>query len=166
MVASHILAVLSRGLWHTTSTSKYHAILKTGEILPNPPIPESERWKTSSGPCNFPFVRTLDGVSLFDFVGFVPELYDRNFPMSSWRTFVPFRKDWGASVWIEIDRDLVRQNLLSANKLKQMQVDRAAQRHTLMPQIEVAQMGPLPTSAFKRTLICSNAKEGLVAYDA
>jgi uncharacterized glyoxalase superfamily protein PhnB len=37
-------------LWHTTTPNRYESILRAGSILPNPDIPESDRWKTAHGP--------------------------------------------------------------------------------------------------------------------
>jgi hypothetical protein len=90
---------LRERLWHTTTPDRYESILRSGSILPNPEIPESDRWKTSRGPHYYPFVRTLGGVSLFDFHGFDPEAYSAKYPFSSWREFVPCRPEFEAAIW-------------------------------------------------------------------
>src|ERR1035438_4494083 len=59
------------GLWHTTRPERFDRILSTGAILPEPDILDSERW-ANAGPEHYPYVRTLGGVSLFDFDGFNP----------------------------------------------------------------------------------------------
>jgi hypothetical protein len=41
--------------------------------------------------------------------------------MSSWFNFVPHRREWGCSVWIEIDRDKVTAQIISAEDLKARQ---------------------------------------------
>jgi len=82
-------------------------ILETGCILPNPLIPEEERWKTSGGPDVYHYVRRLGDVSLFDFERFDPERYSEKYPLSSWWTFVPYVRDWGQSIWIEIDKQFI-----------------------------------------------------------
>ena len=90
-------------VWHTTIPVRYDGILRTGSIVPNPAIPDSERWGTGLGPKHYPYVRVLDGVSLFDFHGFDAKTYSDEYPGSSWRTFVPYRCDKGAAIWMEID---------------------------------------------------------------
>src|SRR5215470_9580940 len=82
---------LREGLWHTTTPDRYGGMLRTGSILPNPDMPEAERWKTAAGPHYYPYVRTLGGVSLFDFRGFDSDVYSHNYPLSTWREFVPCR---------------------------------------------------------------------------
>ena len=141
-------------LWHTTHPDRYQQILKSGAILPNPLIPDNDRWKTSRGPHYFPYVRTLGAVSLFDFDGFDPASYSTNYPISSWREFVPYRRTWGASVWIEIDRHAVADKFMTAEQLRNRLSQENAHRHTLMPKIEVAYLGPIPISAFLCAFDC------------
>jgi len=150
-----ILAELCGRLWHTTHPDRFKNILIIGAILPEPDIPDRDRWKTSRGKDFYPFVRTLRGVSLFDFDHFDPESYAEKNPMSSWHNFVPYRKDWGLSVWIEIDRELVAPKFISGTDLVARWKSAGAYRHTIMPYIEAAYLGPLPKTAFKRAfLVC------------
>src|SRR4051812_34740302 len=100
-----VLRELVGGLWHATHPDGFGMILRSGAILPEPDIPECERWSTFQGPKFYPYVRTIGGVSLFDFDGFEPEQYGRQYPMSSWFNFVPYRPEWRSPVWIEIDRE-------------------------------------------------------------
>jgi len=44
-----ILPELVGGLWHTTHPDRFERILKAGAILPEPDIPDKERWKTAEG---------------------------------------------------------------------------------------------------------------------
>jgi hypothetical protein len=44
-IEARVLAELRDGLWHTTHPDRYTGILSTGAILPNPDIPDSDRWK-------------------------------------------------------------------------------------------------------------------------
>src|SRR5882672_4084889 len=62
-----LLTRLLGGLWHTTYPERFDGILKTGAILPEPVIPDADRWATSRGREHYPYVRMLGGVSLFDF---------------------------------------------------------------------------------------------------
>jgi hypothetical protein len=84
---------LHGGLWHTTHPDRFRVILTCGAIVPVPDIPVIERWKASAGPEFYPYVRTLGGVSLFDFNNFDSESYSEKFPLSSWYEFIPFRAE-------------------------------------------------------------------------
>jgi hypothetical protein len=156
-----MLSLLSRGVWHCTHPDRHASILATGAILPEPDIGDALRWKTGAGPDYYPYARHLGGVSLFQFEGFDVEAYERDYPMSSWRTFVPCVEDWPATVWIEIDRSRLS-GFISGADLIQRWRDEAAYRHTIMPLIEAAHIGPLPRAAFGRTLIVCPADESIV----
>lgn len=147
-------SVLRAQLWHTTPPERFAQILKTGAILPDPPIADTLRWKTSRGPHYYPYVRTIGGVSLFDFAGFDPERYSAECPMSSWREFVPYSRTWGTSIWIEIDRRAIASHLLTAKELAERQNRENAHRHTLMPRIELAHLGPIQVNSFRRAFVC------------
>jgi hypothetical protein len=84
-----VLQQLHGGLWHTTSSDRFESILATGAILPEPNIPDSKRWCTGGGSEHYPYVRTLGGVSLFDFDQFDPGIYGERCPSSTWAYFVP-----------------------------------------------------------------------------
>jgi hypothetical protein len=143
-----VLQKLQNRLWHTTSNIRYKGILNSGYISPNPKIPESERWKTSGGPNFYPYVRTLEGISLFDFDNFDPDGYEQKCPMSNWHYFVPYREDWGQAIWIQIDKDKIRKDLISAPELLAKWKREKAERHTIMPHIEAAHIGPIYKSCF------------------
>lgn len=122
-------------------------------ILPEPDIPDSERWKTRSGKEYYPYVRMLGGVSLFDFSAFDPEIYSHEYPLSTWREFVPFRSTWNCAVWIEIDRKLVTDQLITGPDLVTRWKQDQAHGHTIMPYIEAAHIGPIPQRSFKRAFL-------------
>ncbi len=155
-----VLRELYGGLWHITHPERFKSILISGAILPEPNLSEREREKTSNGPDGFPYVRSLNGVSLFDFEHFDSNSYSKKCPSSSWAAYVPFRTLWDSSVWIEIDRKLVANQIISGtNLLAQWKSDKAY-IHTIMPYIEVAHLGPLPQIAFKRAfLVCRGDNE-------
>lgn len=159
MIHDFILRELYGGLWHTTHPDRFRSILTGGAIIPNPDIPESERWKTSKGAEFFPYVRKLGGVSLFDFDEFDPESYSEKCPSSSWYELVPFRKDWGCAVWIEIDRARTARNVISATDLVDKWNNEEAHRHTIMPYLEAAYIGELPSTAFVRAFLVCNGEE-------
>lgn len=146
--------VLREHLWHMTHPDRFAQILKAGAILPDPPIADVHRWKTSRGPHYYPYVRTIGGVSLFDFEGFDPARYSAEYPISSWRQFVPYSREWGMSVWIQIDRSALADKLLTSEQLAERQNRENAHRHTLMPKIEVAYLGPIHVAKFHRAFSC------------
>jgi len=152
-------------LWHTTSVERYEQILVSGDILPNPPIDDSERWKTNKGSDLFPYVRILGGVSLFDFDNFDEDDYSEKYPICSWSTFVPYTKKWKESVWIEIQQEKIIDNYISGHELLLRWKKDEAYKHTFMPLIEAAHLGPIPTSAFGEILISRSENSKLVEYD-
>ena len=117
------------------------------------------------GPDGWPYVRTLEGVSLFDFAGFDPEAYSAKYPLGSWREFVPFRRSWGASVWIEIDRGKAATSLVGADELVARQKHEKAQRHRIMPFIEACYLGDLPSGLFLRVLVVANGDREFRSID-
>jgi len=137
-------------LWHTTNQKKYSEILLSGFISPDPDIPDEERWSTSQGTEHYPFVRTLKGVSLFDFSTFKPNEYSKKHPASSWSEFVPYRNAWSSSIWIEIDRDTIVDNFISGITLLEKWKQENAYKNKIMPIIEAAHIGAIPSSSFMR----------------
>ena len=156
-----VLVTLNGGLWHTTSPERFDSIARDQAILPEPPIPDADRWGTAAGPAGFPYVRTLGGVSLFDFADFNPDTYGVCYPMSNWTAFVPFRDEWGAAIWIEIDREAVRAALIPPAKLVQRWKDTDSYRHRLMPHLEAAHLGPIPSGSWSCALL--HLHHGIVA---
>ena len=153
MDAEEAMETLRGGLWHTTSERRYEGILSSRAILVEPPVTEHGRWGTRCGPGGWGYVRTLGGVSLFDFAGFDVECYEAKCPMSSWREFVPFRRSWGASVWIEIDREKASEGLLPGKELVARQHQEKAHRHRIMPHVEACYLGDVPEDLFVQILV-------------
>lgn len=135
-------------LWHMTHPDRFTKILETGWLRVNPDIPNSERW-SSSQPKDYPFVRSIGGISLFDFTDFDPEKYENDYRMSNWFDFVPHLKRWGGAVWIEIDRQAVVVPFVPADELEKRWDQDGLRRHKRMPQIEAAHIGDMPLSAFQ-----------------
>ena len=152
-------------LWHSTHPERFLQIVQSGAILPEPTVPDYERWKTERGQDYFPYVRSIGGVSLFDFHEFDPESYLRDCPVSNWYEFVPYRKDWGAAVWIEIDRKRIGLQFISAGELLQKWKAEEAYRHTIMPRLEAAHIGALSAKAFKRALFVHSDASQLSEFD-
>lgn len=155
-----VLQKLQGGIWHTTSVSRFQGILRTAAILPEPDIPDSERWSTSQGSEWYPYVRTLGGVSLFDFRKFSREQYSEDFPVSTWTEFIPFRSEWKEAVWIEIDVDKLGKAFISGEDLL-ARWKSAKVGNRIMPKIEAAHVGPLPQTAFRTVFSVCQGSETL-----
>jgi hypothetical protein len=152
-----VLAELRGGLWHTTRPDYFRAILKSGAILPEPDIPEKERHGPLEGQRGHPYVRTLGGVSLFDFTDFDPAYQEERY-RSSYAYFVPCQLQWESAVWIEIDREIVAPNLIEPRALlAKWKSEKSVRR--FMAEIEAAHIGPIPASAFKRAFLVTRKAE-------
>lgn len=76
-------------LWHVTSLERFEGIKYDG------------------------FVRHIGGFSLFDFpIGFDLASYRQRCPSSSLEAFIPYRREWGHAVWLEIDEERQREAFL------------------------------------------------------
>jgi hypothetical protein len=150
--------ILNNGIWHTTSVERYKGILITGSIHPEPTIPDTERWSSADNPN---FVRSLGGVSLFEFSAFDAESYTARYPLSMWRNFVPCCQKWSEAIWIEIDRKAIQENFLDREAL--LGLWREGIKHgtarNIMPLIEAAHIGSIPVSVFLRVLKYSKNNE-------
>jgi hypothetical protein len=147
-----ILQVLLGRLWHTTPPDNFKNILTTGEISPAP-NPNPSRWKALGGEEFCSYGRKLGGVSLFDFDRFDYESYEEKFPLSCWNTFVPYVDECSGAVWIEIDREKVKNQIISPSDLVARWKSDEAYRHNFMPYIETLHIGPLFVTAFKRAFL-------------
>jgi hypothetical protein len=154
LLRDRVLRELQGGLWHTTLPDRFKAILEHGAILPEPNIPDCERWATTAGAKHYHYVRTLEGICLFDFDQFEPETYSERYPASSWSYFVPCHLAWGRAVWIELDRSkLTSPHFVSGSELVAKWKADEAYGHNFMPEIEAAYLGPIPRMTFKRALL-------------
>ena len=145
-----VLSQLVGSIWHTTSWERYHSILSMDSISPEPPIPNSDRWSTKAGPRWYPFVRSIGGVSLFDFREFEAGEYDARYPLSNWREFVPARDNWNVAIWIEIDLAVGAPFVDPSTLLARWKENGGGRR--IMPLIEAAYVGPIPLKSFGRVL--------------
>ncbi len=136
------LEYLKIGVWHSTSRERFSSIKNDGIIRVEPSLAKSERWKAQDANY-YPYVRKIGGVSLFVLNDFNPEVYSNACPMSSWQTFIPFRKNWGASVWIKVRPDQLGEKFIKPSALWERQDHEKAWRHTLMPRIEGALLGDI-----------------------
>jgi hypothetical protein len=159
MLRALVLENLQGRLWHTTNSERFQGILRSGAILPEPDIEDSERWGTPQGSEFYPYVRTLGGVSLFDFREFAPEQYSKAYPMSDWMAFVPYQAAWKEAVWIQIDaRKLGKMFLSGVDLLARW---KAESSNIIMPGIEAAYIGELPRIIFKNVFL---VREGIHAF--
>ena len=150
-LAAVVLKTLRGSVWHTTNSERYKDILLERAILPEPPIPDRDRWGTAVGTIGCPYVRSIGGVSLFDFRDFDSEVYSEKYPISSWREFVPYRSAWGEAIWIEIDVSQLIPGFISGREiLDRWKAEHATNR--FMPLIEAAHIGALPSKAFRQVL--------------
>lgn len=134
-------------LWHVTSRERFDFIRLDGCIRPEPNIPNQDRWSTSKGPRWYPFVRFLGGFSLFDFPdGFDIDGYRSRCPSSSLEAFIPFPREWGHAIWLEIDQDKQRRSLMSGSDVW-AKCEREGRGRRCMPFIEAAHIGEMPTSS-------------------
>src|ERR1035438_2777123 len=85
----HVPRELCSGLWHMTHLDRFQSIFAGGSILPEPNIPDSDRWKTSQGKDHYPYVRTLGGVSLFDFDQFDAHRYRKEYSIFAGGSILP-----------------------------------------------------------------------------
>lgn len=145
--------LLRGAIWHTTTPKRYQSILRDGYLLPDPDLPESERWGTAMGPRLYPFVRSLGGVSLFDFREFDESHYTERYPMSMWGSFVPCCQRSDAAIWIQIDLTSVREKFIDGMTLLHQWKASGELGRKIMPVIEAAHIGPLPSSAFSKILV-------------
>ena len=142
--------ILREGIWHTTSVERFEGILAAGSILPEPPIPDKDRWGTACGPSHYPFVRSIGAVSVFDFTGFEEATYEEKYPLSMWRTFVPCFSKWDESIWIELDRSAIKNDFIDGKAVIERWKQQNQLGRKIMPIIEAAHVGPIPISAFRR----------------
>jgi hypothetical protein len=156
-----VLAELRGGIWHTTNQSRFTQILEAGAILPEPDIPERERWGTARGSDGHSYVRSIGGISLFDFRNFDAEVYEAKVPGNSLGYFVPCCSQWDSAVWIEIDEGLTPAFISGVALLARRDAEGSCRR--IMALIEAAHIGPLPSAAFKRCFSARNPPDGGLA---
>lgn len=156
------LALLGGSVWHTTSPNRYVSISRDGFIRVEPDLADKERWATGAGPDGYPYVRRKGGVSLFDFRDFGPAEYSNAYPLSSWRTFVPCRREWEQAIWIEIDAAAAGSCFLPGSEMLRQWKAEGAERHRLMPHIEASHLGDIPMSLARRIItLTTDGKQDL-----
>ena len=156
---------LANRVWHTTTEERFAAILSEGAILPEPNIPDKERWGTAMGSEKYPFVRSLGGVSLFDFRGFEEEKYEEKYPLSTWREFVPCRPKNESAIWIEIKLSQIKEQFIDGSALLAKWKNSGELGRKIMPLIECAHIGSIGIDVFGEVLVyrkCSKNFEKVI----
>ncbi|WP_040672267.1 hypothetical protein [Rhodobacter ferrooxidans] len=129
--------------WHTTSSERFEGIIRSGLIMVDPPLPEAERYG------GMPFVRSLGGVSLFDFPSsFNFEIYEADVQLNSIGEFIPFKSSWGRSIWLRIDSEMVREGLKSGREIRALWKKMDSSRR-FMAEVEGAHIGDIPIAAIQ-----------------
>jgi hypothetical protein len=150
-----ILPELRGGLWHTTHPDRFKSILASGAILPEPNIPDGERYCTGGGKEHYPYVRMLGGVSLFDFAQFEPDQYEKRCPSSSWAYFVQHHLHWERAVWIEMDREHVADKFVSGTDLLSRWKSEGAYGHNINAGNRGSVLGWSSASGIQASVSCS-----------
>jgi len=136
-----VLDQVTGSVWHTTSSARFKQIVECGSIVAEPDIADKARWGTARGHTFYPYVRSIGGVSLFDFSEFDAESYSAASPWSSWATFIPYQSEWKEAIWIEIDTiQLSESYVCGIDLLARWKEENATNR--IMPLIESAAVGP------------------------
>jgi hypothetical protein len=156
--------ILNNRMWHTTSIERFNNIIDVGSILKDPPLEDSERHTSKDGAQYNPLVRQLGGISLFNFAAFDPELYEKQYPSSTWYSFVPCYYRYDECVWIEIDKSKIQDNLIFADALKEI-ADRENIYGNRMPQIEVACMVDIKKEWFLDVLRYDENSSDFIIYE-
>lgn len=159
MIDAFIQQNLLGRLWHTTRPGRFNEILRTGFLKPEPDIPDCQRYGTICGPSNYPYVRHLGGVSLFQFpTVFNLHDYVDEIPTASLDQFIPFNRSIGEAVWLEINRDILNENFISGQEVRLRWRKDEAYAHKFIANLEAAYIGDLPVSSISKAYYVSSSK--------
>lgn len=153
----HIPNQLKNGVWHTTSVERYKSILKTGFILPEPDIPEEGRWGGGLDENKHPFVRSIGGVSLFDFRNLNQKNNENKCLSTGWHSFVPVQRAWKQAIWININELVLGEEYYCPDALLHKSRVEGNIRKFIVG-VEAAHIGELPVSKFKKVLIYTKSR--------
>lgn len=136
-------------IWHVTSKTNFERIISDGEIKAEPDIPDELRYATFKGLSYYPLVRSLGGISLFDFT--VQEQSAVHY-----RTAIEFppyscSEESSVRIWIEIDRDSIIDRIRPNDYLKKIWKD-GNQHRRFIPVYEIAVIGAISTTSFIRSI--------------
>ena len=142
---------LKKGVWHSTSSERYIKILESKYILPEPAIPNEERCSQVRGGKLCSFVRSIGGVSLFDFHHLNVVEYSNTYSLSILAAFVPCRIGWDETIWLELDVEKMNAAYLSPYEVM-LKRNHAKSGQQIIPELEGAHIGAIPTSFIKRVM--------------
>jgi hypothetical protein len=141
-------------VWHTTSISRFKRIVSSREIMAEPDIADTARHGTRRGPKLYPFVRSLGGISVFDFQNFDPAEHFKETGALNWPHFVFGHHTEEDSLWIEINTKKLNDSYLSAKEIRHMWHESNSNRK-FMTGIEGAVLKSVPIDAFRNVLLFS-----------
>ncbi|PKG86490.1 hypothetical protein CXF85_01950 [Colwellia sp. 75C3] len=141
-------------VWHSTSFDNAVKIIKSGSILSNPNISTEDKWGGNSE-TDYPFVKSIGGISLFDFR--LPESHSSEL-LYRW---VPCQVKFSKTVWFEIDTSKLHSCFLSAEDTL-VKWEKAGMTRNYMPYLEASCISPIDTQYIKSILI-GDQNGGLVS---
>ena len=140
-------AVLDEKLWHATSVDGLRGIQRDGVIAPG------NRYRGS-------FVSARGWISLFDFGSSARDEWGQ---WNNWAQWFGATHDAQLSAWLEIDRNAGESEIVEAEALRvlwRQEVDRRVEigaggpwRGTIIPGVEGAYQGSLPTALVMRAVV-------------
>jgi len=136
-----------KGIWHSTNLKGYKKILESKYIKPNPDISESERSSDETA-----FVRTMGGVSIFDFRNINIDKYSEEYAPTVWGYFIPGRAIWDKTIWLELDELKMSENYLPPNDVM-FKLNNLNTGQQIVPYLEGAHIGSIHISLIKRVMI-------------
>lgn len=148
-------------VWHSTSIERFEKIKADGRIKANPDLSDKERFSTKFGAKHYPFVRSIGGVSVFDFRTFDVKKYSHKFSVSNWATFAPCRTGWAETIWIEVDILQLKDTFLSGQQIRELWKSENSSRKFITI-IEGAVMEFIPSSAFKQVLLYKSSSNEFI----
>ena len=140
-------AVLDGRLWHATSVDGLRGIRRDGVIRPG------NRYRSS-------FVSARGWVSLFDFGPSARDEWDQ---WRNWAQWFGSTHDADQSVWLEVDREAGKGEIVEAEELRMLwreELDRRVRESSgepwsgnIIPGVEGCYRGPLPIALVKRAVL-------------
>lgn len=139
---SDLWNTLDGRLWHATCPTGLAGVIRDQEIRVF-----HESYKGS-------FCKMLCGVSLMDFG---PSATDRDAHFGNWSNWFGHAQNCRVPIWIEIDRDAVRPNLLDAEAAHVLWGQGNHSRQ-IIPGVEACHKGPIPAAALT-SILCIDCHE-------
>ncbi|HGN2068222.1 hypothetical protein [Proteus sp. HMSC14B05] len=132
-------------VWHATTATRFKLIKKNGFIKINPNIPDQDRTGCGNKE-KYPLVRTLKGISIFDF-RIVDEKY-LNDHYSHWNWVLVSGVEYEDIIWISINLDKLKDCFLSGEEVSAI-ANNSKEYRKYIPKIEGAILCDIPLSSFE-----------------